>query len=128
MVGFLNKGPPHKAPIYVDSAYANPQKGTPNFGNYAYAIATVPDPCERPCIHPSEPQEFRTFQHVRRSWTPKVCNIMAFMAIIMGLGLLFYILLGFRICLHIAFGMQQEPKILGRNAAEGHIPWGIYKL
>ena len=31
------------------------------------------------------------------SWTPKVCKIMAFMAIIMGLGLVFYILLGFRI-------------------------------
>ena len=30
------------------------------------------------------------------TWTPKVCKIMAFMAIIMGLGLLFYILLGFR--------------------------------
>ena len=28
--------------------------------------------------------------------TPKVCKIMAFMAVIMGLGLLFYILLGFR--------------------------------
>ena len=27
---------------------------------------------------------------------PKVCRIMAFMAIIMGLGLLFYIPLGFR--------------------------------
>ena len=27
--------------------------------------------------------------------TPKVCKIMAFMAIIKGLGLLFYILLGF---------------------------------
>ena len=27
---------------------------------------------------------------------PKVCKIMAFMAIVMGLGLLFYILLGFR--------------------------------
>ena len=27
---------------------------------------------------------------------PKVCKIIAFMAIIMGLGLLFYILLGFR--------------------------------
>ena len=33
------------------------------------------------------------------TWTPKVCKIMAFMAIIMGLGLLFYILLGFRYCL-----------------------------
>ena len=30
------------------------------------------------------------------TWTPKVCNIMAFMALIMGLGLLFYILLGLR--------------------------------
>ena len=31
------------------------------------------------------------------SWTPKVCKIMAFMAVIMGLGLLFYILWGFRL-------------------------------
>ena len=30
------------------------------------------------------------------TWTPKICNIMAFMAVIMGVGLLFYILLGFR--------------------------------
>ena len=30
------------------------------------------------------------------TWTPKVCKIMAFMAVIMGLGLLFYLLLGFR--------------------------------
>ena len=30
------------------------------------------------------------------TWTPKVCRIMAFRAVIMGLGLLFYILLGFR--------------------------------
>ena len=30
------------------------------------------------------------------TWIPKVCKIMAFMAIIMGLGLLFYILLGSR--------------------------------
>ena len=29
-------------------------------------------------------------------YTPKVCKIMAFMAMIMGLGLLFYILLGFK--------------------------------
>ena len=33
---------------------------------------------------------------VVHTWTPKVCKIMAFMAIILGLGLLFYILLGFR--------------------------------
>ena len=32
------------------------------------------------------------------TWTPKVCKIMAFMIVIMGLGLLFYILLGFRYC------------------------------
>ena len=30
------------------------------------------------------------------TWTPKVCKIMAFMAVIRPLGLLFYILLGFR--------------------------------
>ena len=30
------------------------------------------------------------------TWTPKVCKIMAFVAVIMGLGLLFYILLGLR--------------------------------
>ena len=33
---------------------------------------------------------------VMRTWTPKVCRVMAFMAIIMGLRLLSYILLGFR--------------------------------
>ena len=32
----------------------------------------------------------------KSTWTPKVCKIMASMAIIMGLGLLFYILFGFR--------------------------------
>ena len=30
------------------------------------------------------------------TWAPKVCKIMAFMAVIMGLGRLFYILLGSR--------------------------------
>ena len=30
------------------------------------------------------------------TWTPKVCEIMAFMAVIMGLGPFLYILLGFR--------------------------------
>ena len=29
------------------------------------------------------------------TWTPKVCKLMALMAAIMGLGLLFYILFGF---------------------------------
>ena len=33
---------------------------------------------------------------IRFTWTPKVCKIMAFRAVIMGLGLLFYVLLGFR--------------------------------
>ena len=32
----------------------------------------------------------------KSAWAPKACKIMAFMAIIMGLGPLFYILLGFR--------------------------------
>ena len=35
-------------------------------------------------------------QSLRSIGPPKVCKIMAFWAIIMGLGLLFYILLGFR--------------------------------
>ena len=34
---------------------------------------------------------------LRVSWTPKVCNIMALRAILRGLGLLFYIPLGFRL-------------------------------
>ena len=33
---------------------------------------------------------------VQVTWTPKICKIMAFMAMIRGSGLLFYILLGFR--------------------------------
>ena len=28
--------------------------------------------------------------HIQGTWTPKACKIMAFMAVIMGLGLLFY--------------------------------------
>ena len=30
------------------------------------------------------------------TWTPKVCEIMALLVVIMGLGLLFYMLWGFR--------------------------------
>ena len=30
------------------------------------------------------------------TWAPRVCRIIAFMAVIMGLGLLFHILTGFR--------------------------------
>ena len=37
-----------------------------------------------------------------QTWTPKVCKIMAFMAVIGGLGPLFYILLGFRYCHHLS--------------------------
>ena len=32
----------------------------------------------------------------RVTWAPELCKMMAFMAIVRGLGLLFYILLGFR--------------------------------
>ena len=35
-----------------------------------------------------------SFRGLGVTWTPKVCKIMAFMVVIMGLGLLFYILLG----------------------------------
>ena len=34
--------------------------------------------------------------YLNPTWTPKVCKIMACMAVILGLGLLFHILLGFR--------------------------------
>ena len=47
------------------------------------------------------------------TWTPKVCRIMAFMAIIRGLGLLFYILLGFRY--RYQRGDDQTPQGLGRT-------------
>ena len=34
---------------------------------------------------------------LRFTWAPKVCKIMVSMSIIMGLGLLLYILLGFEV-------------------------------
>ena len=37
-----------------------------------------------------------SFRAALPTWTPKVCRIMAFWAITMGLGLSFYIPLGFR--------------------------------
>ena len=49
--------------------------------------------CETP--HPSIKHESHGILQ-SSTWTPKVGKIMAFMAIVMGLGLLFYILLGFR--------------------------------
>ena len=36
------------------------------------------------------------------TWTPKVCKIITFIAIIINLGLLFYILLGFKIIAFMA--------------------------
>ena len=39
---------------------------------------------------------FRVLGFQGSTWTPKVCQTMAFMAINLGLGLLFYIVLGFR--------------------------------
>ena len=39
---------------------------------------------------------FRVVLGFRATWTPKVCKIMAFMAIIRGLGVLFYNFLVFR--------------------------------
>ena len=44
----------------------------------------------------SSPKGFNSLDPRTRTWTPKVCKIMALMAVFMGLGLLFYILLGFR--------------------------------
>ena len=41
------------------------------------------------------------------TWTPKVCKVMAFMAIIRGLGLLFYILLGFRYSISIIVDLAE---------------------
>ena len=38
----------------------------------------------------------RSLDYGSCTWTAKVCKIMAFMAILIGLGLLFYIFLGFR--------------------------------
>ena len=40
------------------------------------------------------------------TWTPKVCKIMALMAVIMGLGLLFYVPLGFRVGSTGLFGFE----------------------
>ena len=40
--------------------------------------------------------ESKTLDPLNPTWTPKVCKMMAFMAVTMGLGLLFYIFLGYR--------------------------------
>ena len=40
--------------------------------------------------------EIRLSARLHLGMSPKVCKIMAFMAVIMGLGLLIYILLGLR--------------------------------
>ena len=53
---------------------------------------------------------------VGSSWTPKVCKIMAFMAIIMGLGPLFYILLGLG-CGFLVFRGVGDPVAVFRSSA-----------
>ena len=55
------------------------------------------------------------------TWTPKVCKIMAFKAIIKGLGLLFYILLGFGYAKNLE---SLKPKSLNRDPK----PSSPYKL
>ena len=52
---------------------------------------------------------FRVYS-LATTWTPKVCKIMDFMAVIMGLGLLFYIPLGFRYRVYLE---SQLPIIIG---------------
>ena len=58
------------------------------------------DNTEAPPRPNSESPRLGTSAHthirVNNTWTPKVCRIMAFRVIIMGLRLLFYLLLGFR--------------------------------
>ena len=50
------------------------------------------------------------------TWTPKLCKIMAFMAVIMGLGLLFYILFGVWVGLNLGLrveGLGDDSMALG---------------
>ena len=54
----------------------------------------------------------KTKAHKNTTWTPKVCKIMALRVILRGLGLLFYILLGFRY-------LAREIRGLGMWASEG---------
>ena len=58
------------------------------------------------------------------TWTPKVCKIMALMAVIMGLGLLFYILLGFR-HLYCPFNSGCLTRNRGTHGPEAHICNGL---
>ena len=47
------------------------------------------------------------------TWTPKVCKIMALtMAVILGLGLLFNILLGFR---YVYYSVETEGKLIRKS-------------
>ena len=52
------------------------------------------------------------------AWTPKVCKIMAFMAVILGLGLLFYILLGSRYSQHLSTKLETSSS--GAMLSPGH--------
>ena len=54
-------------------------------------------------------QESKPFRE-EPTWTPKVCKIMASMAIIMGLGLSFCILLGFRYIQLLQLSYPQGPR------------------
>ena len=56
------------------------------FGHRGDGVQTCKVQSPRPCSH---------FSWGEATWTPKVCKIMAFMDAIWGLGLFFYILLGF---------------------------------
>ena len=48
------------------------------------------------CFESSDTLPQKRIPKPRFTWTPKVCKIMALMAVIMGLGPLFYIFWGFR--------------------------------
>ena len=62
----------------------------------ALGIAPAQGHCWGSCFLSGEDTSYEFGLGLRAIWTPKVCQIMAFMAIMRGLGLLFYILLGFR--------------------------------
>ena len=62
-------------------------------------------------------------KHPKPYLDPRVCKIVAFMAIIMGLGLLFYILLGFRQAWappqpHLAIRKPWTPSSIARQAVD----------
>ena len=90
MVVSQNKGTPIQTPKYYSPYYGDPQKGTPNFGKPPY------NACINNRLVPESVRSGPKFGVIGFTWNPKVCKMMSFMAIIRGLGLLFYILLGFK--------------------------------